>query len=135
MTLEGRRRLMTEVGKRIGGDLIHCSFVFHPLEPNEKPVGSSLAEDLASIYEDLYEGVELLAAGGAVEDVIWSWRFNFQSHWGQHALAALQALNATLRDSRVAARGFGPEGGKADGEHRPTAAAVASQLSLTLSDD
>ncbi len=97
MPLEDRSRLMTEVGKRIGGDLIHYSFVFHPLEPNEKPVGSSLAEDLASIYEDLYEGVELLAAGGAVEDVIWSWRFNFQSHWGRHALGALQALNATLR--------------------------------------
>jgi hypothetical protein len=97
MPQEDRSRLMTETVETAGGDSIYYSFVFHPLEPNAEPVGGSLADDLASIYEDLYGGSALLAAGGAVEDVIWSWRFNFQTHWGRHALGALQALNDALR--------------------------------------
>jgi|SRR5438270_4383892 len=96
MPLEDRSRLMAEAVERIGGDLPY-SFVFHPLKSNEEPVGGTLADDLASIYEDLYGGVELLAAGGSHQDVIWTWHINFQIHWGRHALGALQALNALLR--------------------------------------
>jgi uncharacterized protein DUF5063 len=97
MQIENQRRLMTEIVDRIGGDSIPYSFVFHPLEPNAKPVVGSLADDLASIYQDLYEGSALLAAGGTVEDVIWTWKINFEIHWGRHALGALQALNDMLR--------------------------------------
>lgn len=97
MPIEDRSRLMTKVVEQIGGDSIYYSFVFHPLNPNEEPVGSTLAEDLASIYEDLYGGVELLAAGGSNQDVIWTWRFNFHFHSGRHALGALQALHDMLR--------------------------------------
>ena len=97
MPLEDRSRLMAEAIERIGGDSIFYSFVFHPLEPTEDPVGGTLADDLASIYEDLYPGVELFGAGGSHQDVIWTWRFNFQVHWGRHALGALQALSALLR--------------------------------------
>ena len=96
MPVEDRSRLMTDAVERIGEDTIYW-FVFHPLEPNEEPVASTLVGDLTSIYEDLYEGSALLAAGGTFEDVIWTWRFNFQSHSGRHALGALQALNDMLR--------------------------------------
>ena len=94
---EDQRRLMKEIVDTIGEDGVFYSFVFHPLEPNPKPVGTSLADDLASIYKDLYEGSALLAAGGSVEDVIWLWRINLQIHWGRHALGALEALNDSLR--------------------------------------
>jgi uncharacterized protein DUF5063 len=96
MPMEDRSRLMAEAVERIGGD-VYYSFVFHPLKANEEPVGTTLADDLASIYQDLYEGVELRATGGSHQDVIWTWRINFQIHWGRHALGALQALNALLR--------------------------------------
>ena len=97
MPIGDQRRLMTEIVDRIGGDSIPYSFVFHPLEMSADPVVGSLADDLASIYRDLYEGSAWLATGGAVEDVIWTWRVNFQIHWGRHALGALQALNDMLR--------------------------------------
>jgi hypothetical protein len=97
MPIEDRRRLMAEIVDTIGGDSIPYSFVFHPLKPNEEPVGGSLADDLASIYEDLYEGSALLASSGTAEDVISTWKINFESHWGRHALGALQALNDMLR--------------------------------------
>src|SRR5438045_7269701 len=51
-----QRRLVTELVDKIGGDSIPYSFVFHPLELNAQPVVGSLADDLASIYQDLYEG-------------------------------------------------------------------------------
>jgi hypothetical protein len=97
MPTDDQRRLMTEIVDRIGGDSTYYSFVSHPLEPNAKPVVGSLADDLASIYQDLHEGSALWAAGGTVQDVIWTWRLNFQIHWGRHALGALQALNDMLR--------------------------------------
>ena len=97
MPVEDQRLLMTRIIDRIGKDGFYYSFVFHPLEPNPEPVVGSLAEDLASIYHDLYGGSALLAAGGDVEDVIWAWGINFQIHWGRHALGALQALHDALR--------------------------------------
>jgi uncharacterized protein DUF5063 len=97
MPIEDRRRLMIGLTERLGGDSTFYLFVFHPFEPNASPVGGTLAEDLASIYEDLHDGAAFLAAGGSADDVIWTWRHSFQSHWGRHALGALQALNAMLR--------------------------------------
>lgn len=97
MPTDDQQRLMTEIVDTIGGDSIPYSFVFHPLQPRPEPVVGSLADDLVSIYHDLYEGSALLADGGTVEDVIWTWRINFQIHWGRHALGALQALNDMLR--------------------------------------
>lgn len=97
MPPEERSRLMSETLASVGGQGMPYSLIFHPLATNEEPVVGTLADDLASIYEDLYGGVELLAAGGTHEDAIWEWRLNFQIHWSRHALGALQALNDMLR--------------------------------------
>jgi hypothetical protein len=53
-----------------------------------------VADDLADIWRDLSGGLQLLAAGGPVADVVWEWRCTFETHWGAHAIEALRALHA-----------------------------------------
>jgi len=57
------------------------------------PVVGDLVDDLADIYRDLVGGVELWKMG-RYADAIWAWKFNFQIHWGEHALGALRAIHA-----------------------------------------
>lgn len=97
MPIEDSRRLAIDIFERLGGDSFPYSIVFHPRDLDEAPVVGTLVDDLGSIYEDLTEGTALLAAGGSAEDVIWTWNFNFQSHWSRHAVGALQALHDILR--------------------------------------
>jgi len=58
------------------------------------PVGGSLMDDLDDIRGDLREGLhhyELDTSEGT-RDAVFSWRFDFESHWGEHATSALRAL-------------------------------------------
>jgi hypothetical protein len=71
--------------------------IFEPLavEPPE-PVAGSLSDDLADIWRELKVG--LLAMDDTPHDknsnIVWHWRFSFESHWAQHAAGAIGALNA-----------------------------------------
>lgn len=57
-----------------------------------------VADDLADIWRDLRGGLQLLAVGASMADVVWEWRFTFESHWGAHAIEALRALHAARHD-------------------------------------
>jgi hypothetical protein len=49
--------------------------------------------DIADIYRDLKKGPVFNEASPAQpEDAIWTWRVLFFSHWGQHAMDALLAI-------------------------------------------
>ena len=96
LPVAAHQRLMTEITNRVGETNFY-EFVFHPLQLKAGPVVGSLAEDLSSIYEDLYAGTALMDAHVAPEDVVWTWRINFKIHWGRHALGALLALGDALR--------------------------------------
>ena len=63
--------------------------VFDPTQ-KEEPVSSSLSIDIAEIYFDLKEAVDLLASNVAREDVYFDWRFSFREHWSRHAVSALK---------------------------------------------
>ena len=58
----------------------------------------SLADDLADIYRDVKNGLVAEQAGAAARpnDVLWTWRFAFESHWATHAADALRALQTAL---------------------------------------
>ena len=72
--------------------------VFDPTQDNEAIFGS-LADDLADIYGDLRKGLELNdACPSQREDAIWEWRVLFYSHWGKHAIDALQAIHSHLQN-------------------------------------
>ncbi len=61
-------------------------------EPLAEPVIGSLGDDLADIYQDLADGLAKWARG-EVEEAVWTWRFSFTTHWGNHATSALRALH------------------------------------------
>lgn len=65
--------------------------VFNPLEASE-PVKNSLADDLSDIYRDVKSALALYEAGDFI-DAAWHWRFNFQTHWGQHLAGAQRAVH------------------------------------------
>lgn len=56
----------------------------------------SLADDIADIYGDLMVGIQALDAGIGMNNVVWAWRFSFDSHWGSHLLDASRALHHLL---------------------------------------
>lgn len=68
--------------------------IHDPYDPPEQPeVMGSLADDLSDIYGDLRTGLRKWQrgeSGGALR----AWRFDFESHWGQHAVDALRAIHA-----------------------------------------
>ncbi len=65
--------------------------VFDPYEQSE-PVCGSLSDDLLDVYRDLQRGLALWDADHKKE-AVWEWRFNFDFHWGDHAIDALRALH------------------------------------------
>lgn len=67
--------------------------VFDPYKPiSEGEVTGSIADDLADIYRDLKVGLAAWDRGQS-GDALWTWRFGFESHWGEHATGALRALH------------------------------------------
>ena len=67
-------------------------------EANHEPVRMSLADDLADIYRDVKSGLlaEQSVTAARPNDVLWTWRFEFESHWAAHAARALRALQTAL---------------------------------------
>lgn len=66
--------------------------IFDPLDLEVgEPVFNSLQDDLHDIYRDLKLGL-ILFEKGQIQNAIWQWKFNFEIHWGAHAVGALRAL-------------------------------------------
>ena len=73
--------------------------VFDPTKPTkDDPVVGDLADDLADVYCDLRRGLDAWEAADAASrlEIIWTWRFDYESHWGQHAVDALRAIYSHL---------------------------------------
>ena len=65
---------------------------------SHEPIRISLADDLADIYRDVKNGLlaEQAVAEARPNEVLWTWRFEFESHWAAHAAGALRALQTAL---------------------------------------
>ena len=79
---------------------LYYRMVFNP-SPLEKddPVLGDLGDDLEDIYRDIQRGLYLYD-GGSTEAAVWHWRFHHQIHWGQHASAAIYALDHYAKERR-----------------------------------
>lgn len=68
--------------------------VYNPYE-RDGVVGNSLSDDLLDVYKDLKRGMTIYERGtkDSVMDAIWTWRFDFLTHWGVHATNALKVLH------------------------------------------
>jgi hypothetical protein len=90
---------MTPISRALAAMLgAHDSYrqVYDPFESAEHDVvGGSLSDDLADIYRDLKRGVDEWCDADSVgrQDIVWEWRFGFESHWGQHLLSALRVAH------------------------------------------
>jgi hypothetical protein len=72
--------------------------VFNALNLAEnEPVMCSLKDDLADIYQDLFDGLGYHNQGRAAE-AAWVWRSGYYSHWGRHAIHAQAAVWQYLAD-------------------------------------
>ena len=62
---------------------------------SETPVPSSLAENMADIYQDLKDFLLLYQTGTqeVMNDAIWECRLNFENIWGQKVVNALKAIH------------------------------------------
>jgi len=63
----------------------------------EEPAHASLADDISDIHHDLSKGLRLAEHGASPSEIIWLWRDLFQSHWGDHAVGAIDAIYWRLR--------------------------------------
>lgn len=62
--------------------------------PGEAVIGD-VADDLADVYRDIKDGMNLWEAGHHVE-AVWHWGHRFGLHWGRHTADALRALHTWL---------------------------------------
>jgi hypothetical protein len=63
-------------------------------------LGGTLVDDLSSIYEDVEEGLHMLAAGSSEGEVIYRWHWDFWNHSGTHAVDALRIIHAQVAQSQ-----------------------------------
>lgn len=95
ITHQDWERVRKGVGNRLQRD--YYWEVFEPLETQPpEPTAGSLSDDLADIWRDLKVGLLAIDNGRRETnaDVVWHWRFSFESHWARHAAGAIIALNA-----------------------------------------
>jgi hypothetical protein len=62
---------------------------------SEGPVVSSLAENMADIYQDLKNSLVLYRTGTneVMNDAVWECRLNFEHYWGQLLTNSLRAIH------------------------------------------
>jgi hypothetical protein len=92
-------RLFNSLKKKLG-DWEGHRLVFDPTRDDEA-VRGSLADDIASIYLDLKNGISRPKATAPPAEIIYRCRFGFYSHWGWHAMGALRAIHFLLREQLI----------------------------------
>jgi hypothetical protein len=71
--------------------------VFDPIDPNDHTaIAHTLADDLSDIYRDLRNALSDKDLDGMTDESTWYIRFNFEIHWGKHAVNALSAIHSML---------------------------------------
>lgn len=73
----------------------YYSLVDPLIVPAADSMTGDLADDLADIWSDLKVGITLHRAS-KVNEALHEWRWRFDAHWGQHAVAALFALQSWI---------------------------------------
>lgn len=74
--------------------------VFDPYAGKPELETYRLSDDLADIAADLTHGLRHYEEGNRVE-ALWWWQYSYLNHWGNHAGAALRALQAVVAHARL----------------------------------
>lgn len=80
--------------------------VFDPTYDNKKePTQGWLVDDFADIYSDLKEElhkIDNIKTDESIEDALWSLKFGFNHHWGNHCIDAMRGLHYSWYDGKIA---------------------------------
>ena len=100
VTHEEWSRLFNTLKEKLG-DWNSYWQVFDPTEDEDKEaIYGSLADDIAGVYGDLKEGINLKDGGEAApEDIIFKRRLGFYTHWGKHAIDALRTIHFRVEET------------------------------------
>ncbi|MDD7986083.1 DUF5063 domain-containing protein [Lentisphaera marina] len=71
--------------------------VINPLQSDDELIRTDIQEELADIYQDVAEGLELYRSG-LKNDGLWHWRLTFEYHWGRRLLSVMNTLHAYFED-------------------------------------
>lgn len=74
--------------------------VFDPYGDKPELETYRLSDDLADIAADLTHGLRHYEEGNRVE-ALWWWQYSYLNHWGNHAGAALRALQSVVAHARL----------------------------------
>ncbi|MEP7253403.1 MAG: DUF5063 domain-containing protein [Ginsengibacter sp.] len=80
-------------------DRLNNRFYWHVFDPTKEddiePVCGDLLDDLGDIYKDLKNSLLLFDKGtpAEIESAVWTFKWSFDSHWGDHCINATYALH------------------------------------------
>lgn len=87
--------LLDNIASKIGDNRFYWH-VFDPTNENDKePVCGDLVDDLGDIYKDLKYSILIFNLNqlDSKENAVWQFKFDFDSHWGDHCINALNAIH------------------------------------------
>jgi hypothetical protein len=89
---------MGAIGALLGKYDVYAE-VFDPVFDRESLL-THLSDDLADIYADLREPLEIFDRGGNnhLNEALWRWRFNIRGHCGDHLVDALRPIHRLVFD-------------------------------------
>ena len=90
-------RVLSCIVERLGTSRYYWH-IFNPSrEEDTKPVCGDLSDDLGDMYKDLNRAILLFNKPDAKENALWQFKFDFDNHWGDHCMNALNAIHFYLQ--------------------------------------
>lgn len=88
---------------RFIGESLQDRYYWHVFDPSDSndttSVCGDLVDDVGDMYKDIKRSLLLFDTGSdeAKENAIWQFKFDFESHWGDHCVNALYAVHYFLQ--------------------------------------
>jgi hypothetical protein len=88
-------RIHDDFRRKFGSANDYLEVFDEKINDSETPVSSSLAENMADIYQDLKDFIILYQTGTVevMNDALWECQMNFENYWGQKLVNALRAVH------------------------------------------
>ena len=89
------KKVLDTIANKIGEKRFYWH-VFNSTNENDKQaVCGDLVDDLGDIYKDLKYSILIfnLNQSECKENAVWQFKFDFDSHWGDHCINALNAIH------------------------------------------
>lgn len=89
------KKVVDTIANKIGERRFYWH-IFDPTDKNDKePVCGDLVDDIGDIYKDIKYSILIfnLNQPECKENAVWQFKFDFESHWADHCINALNAIH------------------------------------------